>query len=78
MSRPLQTIKCSNSLATDYVITSGYRVLLGESDDIELPLAPVPVEEGKMAAGGLNEGAEEYAEMHAELWERTKEYLKTI
>ena len=78
MSRPSRAWKCTNSGYSDYEISSGYGTLLDDKDIVEIPLAPVPPDVKRMASGGLNSGAEEYAELHRELWDRTREYLKTI
>ena len=59
--------KCNNSLATDYVITSGYKVLFGESRQLSLPLTKVPNIERPGYLVVLNEGAERYAELHREV-----------
>ena len=65
--RSFEETKCNNSLATDYVITSGYKVLFGESRQLSLPLTKVPNIERPGYLVVLNEGAERYAELHREV-----------
>ena len=78
MAKAQRTWVSINSLFSNYEIHSGYKNLLDEAEEITIPLSPVPVDEKRMSAGGLIEGAEAYAEMHKELWEKSKKEIERL